>query len=284
MNFALTGIAGYVAPRHLQAIKDVGGNLIAALDPHDSVGILDKYFPDCKFFTSTERFDRYLSDNKVDFISICSPNYLHESHCKLALRLGANAICEKPLLLNPNNISQLIDIQKETGKSIYNILQLRLHPDLLNLKNSIDYTKQYDVDLKYITPRGPWYDYSWKGNIKKSGGIETNIGIHFFDMLIWLFGNVIDFQIRERNKRLSIGILKLENAVVEWFLSINREDLPDGANFYRSIKVNQKEIRFDNVFSDLHTNSYKMILDGHGFGIEEAIKSIELVSKIRESK
>ncbi len=289
MNFALIGVAGYVAPRHLQAIKDVGGNLIAALDPHDSVGILDKYFPDCKFFTSQERFDRHISNLALkgintDYISICSPNYLHESHCKLALRLGANAICEKPLILNPDNINQLIDIQTKTKKKIYNILQLRLHPDLIELKKTINNKQYYNVDLKYITPRGNWYDYSWKGNEKRSGGIETNIGIHFFDMLIWLFGNVERFVIKKRNRKISSGILHLENAKVEWFLSIDKQYLPEGSNFYRSIKVNNNEIRFDNVFSDLHTESYKRILNGDGFEIEDVIKSIELVSNIRNEE
>lgn len=282
MKFALIGAAGYVAPRHMKAIKETGHELIAALDPFDSVGILDSYFPDCKFFSKTEQFDRYLTKNKVDYISICSPNYLHEFHCKMALRLGANVICEKPLVLCDWNIPQLIELEKDTGKKIYNILQLRLHPSLIELKNKIDKNKYYKVSLEYITPRGNWYHQSWKGNIKQSGGIETNIGIHFFDMLIWIFGEVSYHSISSRSNETIRGNLFLKNAKIHWTLSIDRKLLPDkNLNFFRSIIVEGEEIRFDDIFSDFHTLSYKEILDGRGFTIEDVTPSIELVTKLR---
>jgi len=285
MKFALIGAAGYVAPRHMKAIKELGYELIAALDPFDSVGILDSYFPECKFFTQTERFDRYLTKNPVDYISICSPNYLHEFHCKMSLRLGANVICEKPLVLCDWNIPQLIDLEKETGKRIFNILQLRLHPNLIKLKDEINKHKHYDVILKYITPRGNWYHQSWKGDIKKSGGIETNIGIHFFDILMWIFGKPESLTIYERNNINVKGCLDLECAEVKWHLSIDRNELPDpNLKFFRSITVNGKEIRFDDIIGDFHTLSYKEILKGKGFTIEDVAPTIELITKIRDEK
>jgi len=286
MNFGLIGAAGYVAPRHMQAIKDTGNELVVALDVNDSVGILDSYFPDCKFFTQQERFDRHIIKNEdLDFISICSPNYLHESHCKLAMRIGANVICEKPLAITFENLIQLRQIEKQLQKKVYSILQLRLHPSVKLLKHMINPEKEYLVDLKYITPRGPWYFQSWKGNVEQSGGIETNIGIHFFDMLIWLFGSVINFEITKRNEKRSIGCLHLERANIVWYLSLDKDDLPDKSQkFYRSMIVNGEEVRFDNVFADLHTESYKEILGGSGFGIEDSMAAVGLVQQIRETK
>jgi UDP-N-acetyl-2-amino-2-deoxyglucuronate dehydrogenase len=285
-RFGLIGAGGYVAPRHMQAIKDTGNELVVALDPNDSVGIIDKYFPDCQFFKKQEAFDRHIVKNeKLDYMVVCSPNYLHESHCKIGLRLGVNVICEKPLALTKDNLLQLLKVELETNKKVYSILQLRLHPSLKLLKHMIDLNKKYDVNLKYITPRGPWYFQSWKGKEGQSGGIETNIGIHFFDMLIWLFGDVKDFKIKNRTQKHSIGILNLERANIEWFLSLDKNDLPDEhQNFYRCMTINGEEIRFDNVFSDLHTESYRQILSGKGYGIEDSLKAIELVQKIREMK
>jgi len=284
MKFALIGV-GYVAPRHMKAIKETGHELIAALDPHDSVGILDSYFPNCKFFTKTEQFDRYLTKNKVDYISICSPNYLHEFHCKMALRLGANVICEKPLVLCNWNLPQLEELEKETGKKIYNILQLRLHKRLKELKDTILDYKHYDVELKYITPRGEWYHRSWKGNEKQSGGIETNIGIHFFDMLIWMFGKPESMTIEERTEKTVRGNLDLECAEIKWMLSVDRNNLPDSnLKFFRSITVSGKEIRFDDIISDFHIESYKEILAGRGFTIKDVMPAIELVTKMRDKR
>jgi len=285
MNFGLIGAAGYVAPRHMQAIKDTGNDLRVAFDPHDSVGILDKYFPECKFFTEVERFDRHIVKNEsLDYMTVCSPNYLHEAHCKLGMRLGMNVICEKPLTTTPDNISQLEDVSHQMSKQIYTILQLRLHPSIKILKKMIDKNHYYKVDLNYVTPRGPWYFHSWKGKEGQSGGIETNIGIHFFDMLIWLFGPYERFELIHRSDRMSEGILYLKLAEVTWFLSLNKMDLPHKSmTAYRSMRVDDEPIRFDNVFSDLHTESYKEILAGNGFGIKESYESIKLVSEIRES-
>ena len=283
-KFALIGAAGYVAPRHMQAIKNTENELVVAFDPNDSVGILDSYFPDCKFFTRQESFDRHIIKNeKLDFMAVCSPNYLHEAHCKLGLRVGANVICEKPLSLTIENLIQLQKIEKESQRKIYSILQLRLHPSIRILKYMIDRNKHYNVHLDYITPRGPWYFQSWKGKEEKSGGIETNIGIHFFDMLIWLFGNVLSFHISNRNKRQSSGVLILKHATVSYFLSLDKKDLSDpNQKFYRNMTVNGAEIRFDNIFSELHTESYIQILNGNGFDIHDSKKAIDLVQKIRK--
>jgi len=285
MKFALIGCAGFVAPRHMKAIKDTGNELIAALDPHDSVGILDSYFPDSSFFTEFERFDRHLEKLKrsgegVDYVSICSPNYLHDAHCRLALRLGADAICEKPLVLNPWNLDQLQELENEREKKIYTVLQLRLHNELIELKKKMNDTK-HKVVINYVTPRGKWYGRSWKGDVTKSGGLATNIGIHLFDMVIWLFGNYKELSVLYNEPDYVSGIVLLDKAEVHFSLSTKREDLPDCYSSYRSIKIDGKELRFDKSFGDLHTAIYKGILDGNGFGIEDARPSIKLVHKIR---
>jgi len=305
-NFAITGVGGYIAPRHLQAIKETGNKLVAAIDPNDSVGIIDRYFPNASFFTEFERFDRHLeklrrtnSPDKVDFISICSPNNLHDAHIRLALRVGADAICEKPLVLNPWNLDALEELEHESGKKVYTILQLRVHPSLIKLKSEIeeailkDNNIKFNVELNYITARGIWYDYSWKGNKEKSGGVATNIGVHFFDLLIWLFGQPKHSQVIESKIRSAKGELELKNADVKWFLSINFNDLPDEIKkinennpekqitTYRSIKINNKEIEFTEGFTNLHTVVYKETLAGKGFGIPDARPAIDLVYKIR---
>lgn len=292
--FALTGLAGYIAPRHLKAIKDTGNKLVAAVDPHDSVGIIDSYFPNASFFTEVERFDRHLekirrADNgeKVDYMTICSPNHLHDAHIRLALRVGADAICEKPLVLNPWNLDVLQELEEEYEQRIWTILQLRVHPSLIELKDklsSINNGNRHKVRLTYITSRGLWYYYSWKGDEAKSGGIGTNIGIHFFDLLMWLFGqpDVVELHLREKNRMG--GFLELPNADVEWFLSLESEDLPEEAKeqrIYRSITVDGEEIEFSGGFTDLHTKVYEETLAGKGFGIEDARPSIELVHKLR---
>lgn len=293
-NFALVGAAGFIAPRHFKAIKETGNNLVAALDKHDNVGILDSYFPDADFFTEFERFDRHLDKlkrrgEKVDYISICSPNYLHDSHIRFALRSGANAICEKPLVLNPWNLDALKEIENETGNNVFTILQLRLHTTIIALRDKIlngPKDKKYDVDLHYITSRGNWYQSSWKGDNAKAGGIATNIGIHFFDMLIWIFGSVLDVKVSLLNTDSAAGFLELERARVNWFLSVDFSKLPEeikkaGKRTYRSLKMEGEEIEFSEGFTDLHTKSYAEILAGRGFGISEAIPSINLVYKIR---
>jgi len=286
-KFALIGAAGFVAPRHMKAIKDTGNDLVAILDPHDSVGIIDSYFPDSLFFNEFERFDRHLeklkrNGNGVDFISICSPNYLHDAHCRLALRLGADAICEKPLVLNPWNIDQLKEIENETGKKIYNVLQLRLHPEIIKLKQQLE-RKTYHVHIQYVTPRGKWYDRSWKGDTSKSGGLVTNIGIHLFDMMLWLFGSCQKVTMINTANDYVSGSLNLQNADVTFSLSTRKDHLPN-KNFtsYRSIEIDGIPLRFDNSFKDLHTTVYKDILNGGGFGTEDARLAIELVYKIRE--
>ncbi|MBP7652750.1 Gfo/Idh/MocA family oxidoreductase [Candidatus Dependentiae bacterium] len=293
-NFAIIGVGGYIAPRHLQAIKDTGNNLIAALDKNDSVGILDKYFYDVDFFTEFERFDRHiekllLAGNKIDYVTICSPNYLHDAHIRFALRIGADAICEKPLVLNPWNLDALQQIEKQTGKKIYCILQLRCHPALIELKKKIETSNKknkYDINLKYITSRGKWYQFSWKGNLEKSGGLTTNIGIHFFDILIWIFGDVKKQEVCYSDEKKSEGYIELENANVKWCLSIDKNDLPEncGKPTFRSLKIDGEEIEFSEGFTELHTTVYKEIMNGKGFGIEECRKSIELAYLIRNSK
>lgn len=294
MKFALTGAGGFVAPRHMKAIKDTGNDLIAALDPNDSVGILDSNFPECKFFIDTERFDRYLTklyygDIPIDYLSVCSPNYLHDAHCRLGMRAGANIICEKPLVINPWNLDQLKEMESVYNKKINVVLQLRLHPEVVKLKELVDRNRLHKVEIRYITPRGPWYDVSWKGDTLKSGGILANIGIHFFDMLMWLFGSVEGFQITINEDRRGQGILYLESAIVKWFLSINKEDLLEGSPTgtvqpNRSITIDGEEIRFDKVFTDLHTEVYKGVLDGGGFSIDDAAPSIDLIYKLRNTK
>ena len=296
-NFALIGAAGFIAPRHLKAIKETGNNLVAALDKHDNVGILDSYFPNADFFTEFERFDRHLDklkrkQQKIDFISICSPNYLHDSHIRFALRYGADAICEKPLVLNPWNLEALTEIEKETGRKVYTILQLRLHPSIIALRERIHAApkdKIYDVNLVYITSRGNWYHSSWKGDSSKSGGIATNIGIHFFDMLMWIFGKLKTNAALELKEDSASGFLELERARVNWTLSINYNDLPNdvklnGKRTYRSLTIEGDEIEFSDGFTDLHTSSYAAILNNLGFGLDQTRAAIELAYQIRNSK
>ena len=293
-KFALIGVAGYIAPRHLQAIRDTGNTLIAALDKSDTVGIMDSYFPDADFFTEFERFDRHLDKlkrqgNPIDFVSICSPNYLHDSHIRFALRHGANAICEKPLVLNPWNVDALAEIEKETGKKVFNILQLRHHPAIIALREKVKNgpaDKIYDVDLTYMTSRGNWYHISWKGDESKSGGITTNIGIHFFDMLIWVFGAVKGLEVFSLTDDTATGQIELERARVKWKLSIDYMSIPEevrakGKRTFRSLTMDGEEIEFSDGFTELHTKSYQAILNGNGFGLEEARPSISLAYQIR---
>ena len=294
-NFALIGAAGYIAPRHLKAIQDTGNNLIAASDPFDSVGILDSYFPHADFFVEFERFDRHIEKLKrqgknLDYVSVCSPNYLHDAHIRFGLRHGADVICEKPLVLNPWNVDALAEIESETGNRIYTILQLRLHPSVIALREKVKKSesgKTFDVDLKYITSRGNWYRYSWKGDINKSGGIATNIGVHFFDMLTWVFGDALENNVAFHELTRAGGELKLEKANVNWHLSIDENDLPDeakqnGQRTFRSIKIDDESFEFSEGFTDLHTVCYQKILDGKGFGLEDSRKAIELVAQIRK--
>jgi UDP-N-acetyl-2-amino-2-deoxyglucuronate dehydrogenase len=293
-NFVLIGAAGYIAPRHMNAIKETGNNLIAAYDPSDSVGILDSYFPDCSFFTEFERFDRFIDkwtsiNGKIDYFSICSPNYLHDSHIRYALKNESDVICEKPIVLNTNNVNQLINFNKRFKNNIYTILQLRHHPAILNLRKDVkrelhkDPRKKYKVNLKYITSRGKWYSYSWKGDMEKSGGIASNIGVHFFDMLSWIFGTHESLKIMINEKDHCKGILSLKNAEVNWELSTNSSFLPNENDLrtFRSIEVNNKEIEFSEGFTDLHTVTYREILKGNGYNINDARESIEIISKIR---
>ena len=293
-NFALIGAAGYIAPRHLRAIKETGNTLVAAMDTCDSVGIIDSFFPKAAFFVEFERFDRHVEklrrmSDPIDFISICSPNYLHDAHIRFALRNHANVICEKPLVLNPWNIDALLDIERESNKRAFSILQLRLHPSIIALKEKVERSppdEVFDVDLTYITSRGNWYYTSWKGDISKSGGIATNIGVHFYDMLAWVFGdlktNVVHLHTHDR----AAGYLEFTKARVRWFLSISNQTLPPnirekGQTTYRSITLDGEEIEFSNGFTDLHTASYQHILEGNGFGMEETRTSIEIVHAIR---
>lgn len=304
LNFALIGAAGFVAPRHMKAIKDTGNNLIAALDPYDGVGIMDSFFPGADFFIEPERFDRHLdklrrnagsNDNagysKIDFVSICSPNYMHDSHIRLALRNDAHAICEKPIVLNPWNADALKVIEQETGKKVNTILQLRLHPAIIALKEQVQKSpadKIHHLNLTYITSRGKWYYRSWKGNEEKSGGIATNIGVHFFDMLTWIFGSVRENKIHVLTPERAAGYLHLEKAEVRWFLSLNYNDIPveirnAGKTTYRALVMDGHEIEFTEGFSDLHTLSYRNILDGKGFGLEDGKPAIEIVYQIRNA-
>jgi len=297
-NFALIGASGYISPRHMRAIKDTENNLIAALDPYDGIGVMDSHFPEASFFTEFERFDRFVdkwhrdSGKRIEFVSICSPNYLHDSHIRFALKNRADAICEKPLVLNPWNVEQLKLIEKETGQKIYNILQLRLHASIIALKERItkelkeNPNKVYDIDLTYLTSRGKWYFVSWKGDETKSGGIASNIGVHFFDMLCWIFGGVEENKVHLKTADANAGYLKLKNANVKWFLSVNYDYIPKevkdkGLTTFRSITVDGEEIEFSGGFTDLHTRSYEEILKGNGFGLDEAYSSISTVSTIR---
>ena len=293
-NFALFGLAGYIAPRHLKAIGETENELVAAYDKSDSVGIIDRYFPQASFFTELELFDRHCSrlkktDRQIDYVSICTPNYLHDAHIRYALRLGANAICEKPLVLNPWNLDPLLDIEKEEGKRIYTILQLRVHPSIIELKKKIDVgpkDKIYDIDLTYITSRGNWYYASWKGDMHKSGGVATNIGVHFYDMLQWIFGGVKENIVHVSTHDRVAGYLDLERAHVRYFLSINAEHLPENARIedrmtYRAIRIDNENFEFSDGFTELHTESYRKILDGDGFGVEESRNAINLVHDIR---
>jgi len=297
-NFAITGVAGYVAPRHLKAIKDTGNKLIAAVDPHDSVGILDRYFSGVSFFTEFERFDRHIEKlrrkseaERIQYVSICSPNYLHDAHVRFALRVGADAICEKPLVLNPWNIEALAELEQESQSRVYTILQLRVHPSLIALKEKLAKEKRngkYDVVLTYVTSRGRWYLVSWKGQLDRSGGLATNIGIHFYDLLIWLFGPVEHSEVHVANQYKTGGFIELERARVKWFLSIDSNDLPKEAiakdlTTYRSITMDDEEIEFSGGFTDLHTEVYRNILAGRGFGLADALPSITLVHNIRQA-
>jgi UDP-N-acetyl-2-amino-2-deoxyglucuronate dehydrogenase len=294
-NFAVIGAGGYIAPRHLQAIYETGNRVIAAVDPRDSVGLLDRFGFDIRFFTEIERFERHLhkrargdSSERAHFVSICSPNYLHDAHCRLALRVGADVICEKPLVINPWNLDPLIEMEAESGRKINSVLQLRLHPQLIDLKRALAEdraNRQHDVVLTNVTGRGPWYHVSWKGDAARSGGLATNIGIHFFDLLIWLFGPAVAVKVHARaDSRLS-GFLELERARVRWFLSVDATDLPGqrpaATTAYRSIRVDGRELDFGGAFGNLHTRVYEEILAGRGFGIQEARPSIELTHKIR---
>lgn len=296
-NFALIGAAGYVAPRHMKAIKETGNNLVAALDKNDSVGVIDSYFPKADFFTEFERFDRHLEKlrrNKIrtDFVSVCTPNYLHDAHIRFGLRHQADVICEKPIVLNPWNLAALEEIEKETGRKVYNILQLRLHPSVIALKEKVAIEKsdkKYDFDLTYITSRGNWYYASWKGESQKSGGIATNIGVHFFDMLIWIFGKVQKSVLHIQTHDRASGFLELEHARVRWFLSINGETLPkevkeNRQTTYRSLTIDGANFEFSDGFTNLHTLSYQGILGGEGFELKKALPAIELVHQIRKQE
>ncbi|MCQ2280754.1 MAG: Gfo/Idh/MocA family oxidoreductase [Bacteroidales bacterium] len=297
-NFALIGAAGYIAPRHMQAIKDTGNQLVAMLDKSDSVGIIDRYFPDAALFLETERFDRHLyrlskkgDGQQVDYVSICSPNYLHDAHIRLALRNGADAICEKPLVLNTWNLDGLEDIEQDTGKKIYHILQLRLHPSVIKLKEKIDNgpkDKVYDIDLTYITGRGCWYYYSWKADMAKSGGITTNIGVHFFDMLTYIFGTVKENIVHYKSASVAAGYLQLQRARVRWFLSLDANFVPSevraaGKSTYRSILIDNEVFEFSDGFTDLHTEAYRKILGGEGFGLQDARNYVEICQNIRNT-
>jgi UDP-N-acetyl-2-amino-2-deoxyglucuronate dehydrogenase len=298
LRFSLIGAAGFIAPRHMRAIKETGNDLVAVLDKNDSVGVIDSYFPDARFFTEFERFDRHIekerraNGNKVDFVSICSPNYLHDAHIRFALRIDANAICEKPVVLNPWNVEALQEIEKAHGKTTYVILQLRHHPAILSLKQKVDSEptcNKFDIDLTYVTGRGRWYLVSWKGNVEKSGGIATNIGIHFFDLIDWIFGPVQNNIVHLDEPTRAAGFLELKKARVRWFLSLDKNDLPrppkDGKPAtYRSITVNGQELEFTEGFDDLHTISYQHILAANGFRLEDAKPAVEIASTIRRSK
>jgi len=296
-NFVLIGAGGYIAPRHMKAIKDTNNNLLAALDKHDSVGILDSYFPNADFFTEYERFDRHIEKLKrqgihTDYVGVCSPNYLHDAHIRFGLRIGADVICEKPIVLNPWNIDALVEIEKETGHKVFTILQLRLHPAIIALREKIikgPAGKKYDVNLNYITSRGHWYHTSWKGDVQKSGGIATNIGIHFFDMLLWIFGDVKENIVYQHSNDTASGKLNLDKAIVNWTLSINAVNLPEeakkeGKRTHRSLTIDGEAFEFSEGFTELHTKSYEEILAGNGFRLSETRKAVQLAHDIRNYK
>ena len=298
-NFALIGVAGYIAPRHMKAIKDTGNNLAAALDLNDSVGVIDSYFPEANFFREYERFDRHIDKcrraggiKNINYISICSPNYLHDSHIRFALRSGTDAICEKPVVLNPWNIDSLVEIEAETGQSINTILQLRVHPSIISLRDKIraqSSNTKHEVDLTYVTSRGKWYNQSWKGDLAKSGGIATNIGIHFFDMLGFLFGARQDSFVHLNEPQKASGYLEFQHARVRWFMSLEVSDVPahlraEGQRTFRSITVDGEELEFSGGFAELHTKSYEEILAGRGFGLEDNRGAVEAVASIRNAK
>lgn len=297
-NFAIAGVGGFIAPRHLQAIRDTGNRLVAALDPHDAVGVLDRYFDEVSYFQEFERFDRFVEKQRrrgaveqIHYVSICSPNYLHDAHIRFALRVGADAICEKPLVLNPWNLDPLAELERETGRRVFNILQLRVHPAILALRNRIGAEPAgtaHAVDLTYVTSRGRWYEVSWKGQPERSGGITSNIGVHFFDMLSWIFGPVREMEVHELGSKRAAGWLRLDRATVRWFLSLDKRDVPGtqraaGKNTFRSLSLDGEEIEFSDGFADLHTVVYREILAGRGFGIDDARPSIALVHAIRTS-
>jgi UDP-N-acetyl-2-amino-2-deoxyglucuronate dehydrogenase len=304
VNFALIGAAGYIAPRHMKAIRETGNRLVCALDPYDGVGIIDSFFPNADFFIEPERFDRHLDklrrmaavrkrqqDNKIDYVSICSPNYMHDSHIRLALRNDAHAICEKPIVLNPWNLDALKEIEKETGRKVYTVLQLRLHQAIRELREKIrkgPKNKIYHLDLTYITSRGNWYYRSWKGDVSKSGGIATNIGIHFFDMLTWIFGEMKSSKVNVMQADKAAGYLELERAKIRWFLSLDYFDIPDavkksGKRTYRMLTMDGEEVEFSEGFTDLHTDTYRDILSGKGFGLTDARPSINIAYQIRNA-
>ena len=296
-KFGLIGASGYIAPKHVQSIKETGNILMAAIDPHDNVGYLDTYFPKTAFFTEFERFDRYIDklrskNQPLDYVSVCSPNYLHDTHIKSALRWGADAICEKPLVLNPWNLDALQKMEIETGQRVWNILQLRLHKSIIELKTKVDTApkdKVFDIDLTYLTSRGNWYYTSWKGDTNKSGGIATNIGVHFYDMLSWIFGSVKRNDVHVQSHDRASGYLEFDRARVRWFLSINYDILPEeiklkGQRTYRSITIEGEELEFSGGFTDLHTKVYKGVIDGNGYGLEDARTAIEIVHNIRNAE
>jgi len=299
MNFALIGAAGYIAPRHFKAIHDTGNRLVAAIDPHDSVGVLDQFFPEARFFTEIERFDRHLEKlrrkndaDRIHYVSVCSPNYLHDAHVRLGLRIHADVICEKPLVINPWNLDQLAELQDEFGRRVWAVLQLRLHPSLIGLKKALDsepHPARRDVCLTYVTPRGRWYGASWKGSAEKSGGVAMNIGVHLFDMLTWLFGPVERTVVHVAAAEKMAGALELERATVRWFLSLDAADLPPshsraGNPAFRSITIDGEEMEFSTGFTDLHTRVYEETLAGRGFSVEDARPSIQLIHDIRRSE
>lgn len=297
-NFAVTGVGGYIAPRHLKAIQDTGNRIVAAVDPHDAVGVLDRYSFETRFFTEIERFDRHLEklrrgpvSERVDYVSICSPNYLHDAHVRLALRVGADAVCEKPIVINPWNLEALEDLERETGRRVWTVLQLRLHPALIALRERLRVdrgSRTHDVCLTYVTARGPWYSVSWKGSRERSGGLVTNIGIHLFDLLWWLFGQFVSCEVHLKEDRRVAGYLELERARVRWFLSSDARDLPfpgvpGQRTTFRSITVDGDGVEFTEGFGELHTRVYEEVLTGRGFGIAEARPSIDIVYRIRQT-